>query len=113
MGTQKKSKDRLKGKRLFVYRAGRDGYTTISASEARYGELLVLAHLDDQALRDCARYVSWHGRAVDGQSWSVTVVSAMFAKLRRDHSAERLAVALEARKNEVELASQTAEKPKR
>lgn len=110
MGTQKKLKDRLRGTRLFVYRAGHDGYTTISVPEAKYGELLELAHLDEQALRNCARYVSWHGRAVDGQSWSVTVVSAMFAKLRRDHSAERLAVVLKARKNEVELASQTVEK---
>lgn len=112
MNTQKKTKDRLKGKRLFVHQAGRGGYTTVSVNQSNYDELLELAHLDEQTVSDCARFVSWHGRAVEGQSWSETVVDLLRQKLRRDHSPTRLAAARAALAEEEELARQAAENNK-
>lgn len=109
MNTQKKTKDRLKGKRLFVHQAGRGKYTTISVPQTQYDELLELAHLDDHTLRSCARWVSWHGRAVEGQAWSATVVAAMLQKLRRDHNPALLAAARAALAEEEQLAAQAAE----
>lgn len=112
MNTQKKSKatskDRLNGTRIFVYKDGRDGYTNISVPQAQYDELLRLAHLDKTALTNCARLVSWHGRAVEGQSWSAVVVDGMFKRLRGDHKPWVLQAALDAQAADAELAAQAA-----
>lgn len=108
MNTQVKSKDRLKGKRIFVRQPGRGGYTTIAVPQAQYDELLRLAHLDKTALNNCARLVSWHARPKEGTSWGAVVIDGMFKRLRGDHKPWMLESAKAAQAAEAELAAQAA-----
>lgn len=108
MNTQVKSKDRLKGKRIFVRQPGRGGYTTIAVPQAQYDELLRLAHLDTAALTNCARAVAWHARPKEGASWGAVVIDGMFKRLRGDHKPWVLQAALDAQAADAELAAQAA-----
>lgn len=108
MKTQAKTKDRLKGKRIFVHQPGRGGYTTIAVPQAQYDELLRLAHLDKTALTNCARLVSWHARPKDEAPWGAVVVDGMFKRLRGDHKPWVLQAALDAQAADAELAAQAA-----
>jgi len=109
MSTQKNSSDRLRGKRIFVHKPGRLGYTTISIPERQLAELLRLAHLDINAVTTCARDVSWNLRRESGESWSATVVDAIFKRLRGQHIPALLAEAEARLAAEQTLAQQAAE----
>ena len=77
-----KSKDRLKGLRVFVHKPNGKGFTTISIPKAQVQALRQLANLDEQSLTGCAREVSVSARPVDGQPWSAVVVAGMFAQFK-------------------------------
>jgi hypothetical protein len=72
----------VNGIRVWVHKADKTGYTTISIADPMYSKLLRLAYEDTRILARFARQVSWQVQPRNGESWSARVQEALFNKLR-------------------------------